>query len=163
MRQETGSGKTVLVTGASGFIGANLFRTLAAVRDDVYGVVRRARNWRLADVGDEHIVAVDLNDAASTKNLVNTIGPQTVFDTVAYGAYSFEEEAGRIYQTNVQSIVNLVELLHGRTTFSAFLEWHGRPFLPRPSRHVAPRSWPRLSQRHAICPTCLARTMSQRL
>ena len=110
----------ILVTGASGFVGANLFRTLAVVRDDVYGVVRRGRNWRLANVGDEDIVAVDLNDIASTKNLVNSIGPKTVFDTVAYGAYSFEEDAGLIYQTNVQSIVNLVELLHGRT-FSAFV------------------------------------------
>ena len=110
----------IVVTGASGFIGANLFRMLAAERDDVYAVVRRARNWRLANIGAESIVAVDLNDAASTKNLVNTIHPKTVFDTVAYGAYSFEEDAGLIYQTNVQSIVNLVELLSART-FSAFV------------------------------------------
>ena len=39
----------ILVTGASGFIGANLFKTLAVVRDDVYAVVRRGKNWRLAD------------------------------------------------------------------------------------------------------------------
>jgi len=110
----------IVVTGASGFIGANLFRMLAAVRDDVYGVVRRARNWRLADVGEERIVAVDLNDIAATKNLVQSMVPKTVFDTVAYGAYSFEEDAGLIYQTNVQSIVNLVELLLG-PTFSAFV------------------------------------------
>src|SRR5262245_34198217 len=110
----------VVVTGASGFIGANLFRMLSAARDDVYGVVRRARNWRLADVSDEHIVAVDLNDIAATKNLVDTIHPKTIFDTVAYGAYSFKEDAGLIYQTNVQSIVNLVELLT-RGTFSAFV------------------------------------------
>src|SRR5664279_2968845 len=110
----------ILVTGASGFVGANLYRTLAAVRDDVYGVVRRAKNWRLAGIGNENIVAADLNDLAAIKNLVNAIGPKTVFDTVAYGAYSFEEDAGLIYQTNVQSIVNHVELLAGRT-FSAFI------------------------------------------
>ena len=55
----------ILVTGASGFVGANLYRTLAAVRDDVYGVVRRAKNWRLANIGDENIVAADLNDFAA--------------------------------------------------------------------------------------------------
>ena len=110
----------IVVTGASGFVGANLFRALLAVRDDVYGVVRRSRNWRLADIGDENIIAVDLNDIAATKNLVNTIRPKTIFDTVAYGAYSFEEDAGLIYQTNVQSIINLAELVAG-PAFAAFV------------------------------------------
>lgn len=105
----------VLVTGASGFIGANLFKTLAVVRDDVYAVVRRGKNWRLAAVPDENIIAADLNDFAATKNLVNSIGPQTVFDCVSYGAYSFENEAGLIYQTNIQSIVNFTGLLAKRT------------------------------------------------
>jgi len=105
----------ILVTGASGFIGSNLYKTLAAVRDDVYAVVRRGKNWRLAEVRDENMVAVDLNDYAATKNLVDSIGPQTVFECAAYGAYSFEEDASLIYQTNVQSIVNLAELLAKRT------------------------------------------------
>lgn len=105
----------ILVTGASGFIGANLFKTLAAVRDDVYGVVRRGKNWRLAEVRDESIIAADFNDYAATKNLVDSIGPQTVFECAAYGAYTFEEDASLIYQTNIQSIVNLVELLAKRT------------------------------------------------
>ena len=34
---------------------------------------------------------------------------------MAYGAYSFEDEAGLIYQTNIQSIVNLTGLLAKRT------------------------------------------------
>jgi dolichol-phosphate mannosyltransferase len=105
----------ILVTGASGFVGANLFRTLAAIRDDVYAVVRRGRNWRLADVRDEQLIAVDLNDDAATKNLVDGIGPQTVFHCAAYGAYSFEKDAGLMYQTNFQSIVNLTGLLAKRT------------------------------------------------
>ncbi len=110
----------ILVTGASGFIGANLFKLIAGVRKDVYAVVMREKNWRLVEISDEQVIAVDLNDAAATKNLVDSVGPQTVFDCVAYGAYSFEAEAGLIHQTNYQSIVNLVSLLMLRP-FSAFI------------------------------------------
>ncbi len=110
----------ILVTGASGFVGANLFRALLHVRKDVFAAVRRGRNWRLHNISDEHLVAVDLNDFAATKNMVNGLQPQTVFDCAAYGAYSFEENGGLIYQTNFQSIVNLVGLLQGRQ-FGAFI------------------------------------------
>lgn len=110
----------ILVTGASGFIGANLVRALLAERSDVFAAVRRGRNWRLVGIGDEHLIAVDLNDFAATKNMVNGLRPQTVFDCAAYGAYSFEEDGTLIYQTNVQSIVNLVGLLQGHP-FAAFV------------------------------------------
>ena len=118
--KEFWNGKNIAVTGASGFVGANLFKMLAAARDDVYAVVHREKGWRLADVIDERIIAVDLNDYAATKNLVNSVKPQTVFDCVAYGAYSFEEDTNLIYQTNFQAIVNLVSLLAARP-FAAFI------------------------------------------
>jgi dolichol-phosphate mannosyltransferase len=110
----------IVVTGASGFVGANLYHALAAHRDDVFAIVRREKNWRLANASDEHVIAVDLNDYSAAKNLVDSIGPQTVFDCMAYGAYSFEKDANLIYQTNFQSIVNLVELL-ARQPFEAFI------------------------------------------
>lgn len=104
----------ILVLGASGFIGANLYHTIAAFRSDVFAVVHREKSWRLDTVDDDRIIAVDLTDIAATKNLVETIRPQTVLDCVAYGAYSFEEEASKIYETNFQSLVNLVGLLAER-------------------------------------------------
>ncbi len=110
----------IVVTGASGFVGANLYRALAAHRDDVFAIVRREKNWRLAKASDEHVIAVDLNDYSAAKNLVDSIGPQTVFDCMAYGAYSFEKDANLIYQTNFQSLVNFVELL-ARQPFEAFI------------------------------------------
>ena len=110
----------ILVLGASGFIGANLFHQILAVRSDVYAVVRRQKSWRLADVMDGKIIECDLTDSLATKNLVSEISPKTVFDCVAYGAYSFEEAVGPIYETNFQSLVNLVDLL-AKSNVSAFI------------------------------------------
>jgi nucleoside-diphosphate-sugar epimerase/glycosyltransferase involved in cell wall biosynthesis len=104
----------ILVIGASGFIGANLFKQLSAARQDVFAVVRKTKGWRLSEVKDEKIIAIDLNDFSAVKNLINNIQPETVFNCLAYGAYSFEKDTTLIYQTNFHSIVNLVELLSQR-------------------------------------------------
>jgi len=101
----------ILVTGASGFIGANMFKMLFARRQDVFACVQREKGWRLAEIDDAKIISVDLNDSAATKNLVDTLLPKTVFDCVSYGAYSFENDPALIYKTNFQSLVGLVSLL----------------------------------------------------
>lgn len=105
----------IVVTGATGFVGANLFRTILAIRSDVYAVVQREKNWRLTDVADGNIVAANLVDPAAVKHLVDTVSPNTIFDCIAYGAYSFEQEQQLIYQTNFNSITTLVELLANRS------------------------------------------------
>jgi dolichol-phosphate mannosyltransferase len=110
----------ILVTGASGFIGANLFVKLYEVRDDVYGIVHGNKGWRLRDVPDEQTIEVDLNDDVLTRHFVDSSSPQTVFHCAAYGAYSFEDDATLIYQTNFQSAVNLIDRLASRP-FTAFI------------------------------------------
>lgn len=110
----------ILVTGASGFVGANLFKKLYDVRDDVYAIVHGDKGWRLRDVHDEQTIEVDLNDYVMTRHLIDSSAPQTVFHCAAYGAYSFEDDATLIYQTNFQSAVNLVDRLASRP-FTAFI------------------------------------------
>lgn len=109
----------ILVTGAAGFVGANLFRKIFEQRQDVYAVVQTVRNWRLEGIPDTHIVGANVNDHAALKHLVDQLAPQTVFDCVAYGAYSFERDPSLIYETNFQSIVTLTTLLkeHGISAF----------------------------------------------
>jgi dolichol-phosphate mannosyltransferase len=104
----------ILVTGSAGFVGANLFARILSQRADVYAVVQSARNWRLEGVPDTNIVVANVNDAAALKHLVDHIDPRTVFDCVAYGAYSFEQDPRLIYETNFQSIVSLTSLLVDR-------------------------------------------------
>ncbi|SKC01167.1 MULTISPECIES: NAD-dependent epimerase/dehydratase family protein [Luteibacter] len=110
----------ILVTGSAGFVGANLFRKILALRPDVYAVVQSSTNWRLEGVGEANLVEANVNDAAALRHLVEEICPRTVFDCVAYGAYSFEQDPRLIYETNFQSIVSLTTMLADRS-ISAYI------------------------------------------
>jgi polyisoprenyl-phosphate glycosyltransferase len=105
----------ILVTGGAGFVGANLFRKIIEQRQDVYAVVQSTSNWRLEGIPETNIVTANVNDPAALKHLIDQIAPRTVFDCVAYGAYSFEQDPGLIYSTNFQSVVNLTTLLANRS------------------------------------------------
>lgn len=135
----------ILVTGASGFVGANLFLMLRAHRPDVFAGTHARKGWRLADVPDGNVVAADLNDTAAVRNLVQSLKPQTVFHCAAYGAYSFEQEPGLIYQTNFQSVVNLVGEL-AKSPIAAFVhagsssEYGTHSAGPAESDHCVPNS-----------------------
>jgi polyisoprenyl-phosphate glycosyltransferase len=110
----------ILVLGAGGFVGANLLRRLLKYREDVFGVVRTLPAWRLDGVERRHILEADLIDLAATRNLVANVRPSTIFDCIAYGAYSFETDRDLIYRTNFTALVQLIELL-ADTGFTAFV------------------------------------------
>ncbi len=110
----------ILVLGGGGFVGANLLRRLLKYREDVFGVVRTLPAWRLDGIDRRHILEADLVDLAATRNLVTSVRPSTIFDCVAYGAYSFETDQDLIYRTNFTALVQLIELL-ADTGFTAFI------------------------------------------
>jgi dolichol-phosphate mannosyltransferase len=101
----------ILVVGASGFIGANLFKMLKAYRDDVFAGIRESKGWRLAEVNEENIVTFDRCDTEKSKKVIETILPKTIFDCTAYGGYSFQDNTNEIYRVNFQSLVDFVTLL----------------------------------------------------
>ena len=101
----------ILVLGASGFVGANLLKMLLRERSDVFGTAFGLPAWRLDGLPKKNVLSVDLLAPQSVDTLVREIEPATVFDLVAYGAYSFEQDVTRIYETNVSFKVRLLELL----------------------------------------------------
>lgn len=101
----------VLVLGASGFIGANLFRALLPLREDVYGTASGVSAWRLEGLPESKIWAGDLLVESNLAALVEELKPRTVFDCVAYGAYPFQQDSALIFRTNVDTMVRLVEEL----------------------------------------------------
>ena len=107
----------ILVLGASGFIGANLLRTLRGVRTDVVGTASREPAWRLAAVRGGCVSSRSISwRAAISRHCLDRVQPATVFDCVAYGAYSFEQDVERMYQTNVVFKQELIEQLLARGT-----------------------------------------------
>ena len=101
----------ILILGASGFVGANLMRSLMAVRGDVHGTTTRKPAWRLEGLPDDRVRIVDLLIDSSLDDLLDEIKPRTILDCVAYGAYSFEVDSQLIYRTNFNFLIGLIAKL----------------------------------------------------
>ncbi len=82
---------------------------LRAVRSDAFGTASREPAWRLAAYGEDAVITVDLLARGNLTALLDRVQPATVFDCVAYGAYPFEQDIERMYQTNVVFKQELIE------------------------------------------------------
>ena len=104
----------ILILGASGFIGANLFRYLLRCRTDVYGTSSRPTAWRLEGLPAANVISADILVDSNLKKLLDTANPSVVFDFVAYGAYSFEKNIDLIHRTNLSFKARLIDQLMQR-------------------------------------------------
>ncbi len=101
--------KRVLVTGAGGFVGANLARRLLSEGHEVH-VLTAHRSWRLDEIADHiKIHTVDLTDASAVSKTISTTRPDWVFHLAAHGAYCNQTDLLRMVQTNIFGTMNLVE------------------------------------------------------
>lgn len=114
--------KRVIITGATGFVGANLARRLLRDGHELHLLVRENYTpWRIESIrADVQIHEIDLSDADKLNGVVKQIQPDWIFHLAAYGAYSSQTNIHRMIETNITGTVNLVEACL-KTGFEAFV------------------------------------------
>lgn len=114
--------KKILITGGTGFVGANLARHLLKLGHELHLLVRNSSSlWRLDTVRNElRLHQADLTDVESVSSVIASVRPEWIFHLAAYGAYSWQNNLQQIVRVNIAGTVNLVESCL-RAGFEAFV------------------------------------------
>lgn len=101
----------IVIFGAGGFIGANLFRQIAQYRQDVFAVTSKPFiPWRLDDCDHKKILHCNITKKSDIEQLFEEHQFKTIFTLAAYGAYSKQDDIDLIHETNYIGLLNLLEL-----------------------------------------------------
>lgn len=103
--------KRVILTGGTGFVGANLTRRLLHNGCELHLLVRPGYlPWRIEAIrAHVRLQEVRLADKEALTNVVRKIRPDWIFHLAAYGAYPSQTDLHQMVQTNVVGTINLVE------------------------------------------------------
>src|SRR5438045_1326218 len=94
----------ILLTGGTGFVGANLLRALLARGDEVHLIVRAQSDfWRIADVKEKCAMhVVDIADTAALAALFADVRPEVVYHLAVAGTnQGAVPAADQVVRTNV--------------------------------------------------------------
>jgi nucleoside-diphosphate-sugar epimerase len=114
--------KRVIVTGATGFVGANLARRLLREGHEVHLLVRPGyQPWRIEGIRNEvRLYELHLDDLEAVGRVVSQIRPEWVFHLAAHGAYASQTDLQQMVKTNLHGTMNLVAACL-KTGFEAFV------------------------------------------
>lgn len=103
--------KRTLVTGASGFVGANLVRRLLNDGHIVHLLLRdRHQHWRLEEISMHcQITLGDIANPEAVRRCIAAAKPEWVFHLCAYGAYPSQAGFEQMLATNVTGCANLLD------------------------------------------------------
>lgn len=103
------SGVSCLITGAAGFVGANLARRLIREGAQVHLLTRPGSDlWRLKGLEDR-VLSVDLLDREALTRALERSHPERVYHLAAHGAYPGQKDANLILETNLLGTYGLLE------------------------------------------------------
>jgi nucleoside-diphosphate-sugar epimerase len=102
--------RSVLITGATGFIGSNLTRHLVKLGAKPHVILRGVSDtWRIKDILsniDPH--HCDVTDKNGIEALIKEIKPKVIFHTAIYGGFPSQKDDKKISDVNFNGTVNLV-------------------------------------------------------
>jgi len=103
--------KRVVLTGATGFVGANLAEKLLEDGHEVHILLRDGyKVWRIEHfLSHLHRHEINLLDRDKLDAEIRRIRPDWIFHLATYGAYSWQDNSTQAIHTNYLSTVNLIE------------------------------------------------------
>ena len=102
----------IVIFGAGGFIGANLYRTIIQYRKDVFAITSKPFiPWRIENIFIENIIHCDITKKHLLENIFEKYKFKTIFNLAAFGAYSKQQDVEKIYQTNFNGLLNLLQIV----------------------------------------------------
>ena len=101
----------ILITGATGFVGANLLRYFVSRNIKVNILIRKSSNlWRIKDILHKtNFYYIDLNENIKLAKKIKKIKPKTIFHLAAHGAYSSQNDMNKIKSTVLDGTINLLK------------------------------------------------------
>lgn len=110
-----------LITGATGFVGANIVRRLVSDKKNVHILTRDKKlNWRISDIASKiKIYETDLLNSDLTK-IVSRIKPTYIFHLAAYGSLPKEENMDDLIDVNLRGTVSLINAVK-KNPFKLFI------------------------------------------
>lgn len=138
----------VLVTGGTGFVGANLVRRLLAEGHEVHLLVRPGHaGWRLTGLEGAavHLHLADLGDEAAVNAVALAVQPEVTFHLAAHGAYSWERDLSLMTRVNFDGTVTVVRAAiaagcRAIVTAGSSSEYGYTDHAPREDQVLAPNS-----------------------
>jgi nucleoside-diphosphate-sugar epimerase len=101
----------VLITGATGFIGANLAHFFVNEKTDVHILLRESSNtWRInsiLSILNKHYC--DLTDREDIKKIISEIRPNIILHLAMYGGYPFQSDSLKMININYIGTINLLD------------------------------------------------------
>ena len=128
----------ILITGAAGFIGANLTRKLIKTENEINILIKETSDlWRISDVVSNcNVHKINMTKVEDVRNVVKEVNPELVYHCAGHGIYPAQKNSAEVFSTNILGTFNLLNALNENNNLrrlvnlGSFFEYSTNPIDP---------------------------------